>query len=316
MKRAFRTLALWLASVLLCSVRAEAAPPAAASPQCADAEHRRLDFWVGDWDAYEVGGGDKPVARARVEVILGGCGLLETYDQSNGLLGQSFTTYDASRKLWHQTWLTNRGRLLTIEGKFQGNSLTMQGSQSSAEAREETIRGVWTPEDGGVRETAQTSADGGATWRPLFDILFRLHKEEHAMPSKALSGDVSATVTAVAALDTEYQAAVKANDAATMDRILADDFVLVTGRGKTYNKADLLAQARARSTVYEHQEELEQKVRVWGDTAVVTALLWVKGSDGGKPFDRKLWFSDTYVRTPGGWKYVLGQASLALPDQP
>ena len=35
---------------------------------------------------------------------------------------------------------------------------------------------------------------------------------------------------AVAALDTEYQAAVKINDAATMERILADDFVLVTGR--------------------------------------------------------------------------------------
>src|SRR2546421_1869747 len=36
---------------------------------------------------------------------------------------------------------------------------------------------------------------------------------------------------AVAALDTKYQAAVKANDAATMDQILADDFVLVIGGG-------------------------------------------------------------------------------------
>ena len=36
----------------------------------------------------------------------------------------------------------------------------------------------------------------------------------------------------VAALDTQYQAAVKTNDAATMDRILADDFVLSTGSGK------------------------------------------------------------------------------------
>jgi hypothetical protein len=44
----------------------------------------------------------------------------------------------------------------------------------------------------------------------------------------------------VAALDTKYQAAVKANDAATMDQILADDFILVTGRGKVFNKADLL----------------------------------------------------------------------------
>ena len=118
----------------------------------------------------------------------------------------------------------------------------------------------------------------------------------------------------VAALDTQYQAAVKANDAATMDRILADDFVLVTGRGKTFSKADLLNEARTKSSIYEHQEELEQKVRVWGDTAVVTALLWIKGTSDGKPYERKLWFSDTYVRTPGGWKYVFGQASLPLPS--
>jgi ketosteroid isomerase-like protein len=228
-------------------------------------------------------------------------------------LGESFTTYDASRKIWHQTWLTNKGRLLTIEGQFQGNSLNLQGSQLSPDGREEKLRGVWTPQEGGVRETAQTSADGGATWRPLFDILFRPHKGEPASAPGAPAGDGSRTV---AALDTEYQAAVKRNDAATMDRILADDFVLVTGRGKTYNKADLLAEARKKSTVYERQDELEQKVRVWGDTAVVTALLWLKGTDEGKPFDRKLWFSDTYVRTPAGWKYVFGQASLSLPAAP
>ena len=126
----------------------------------------------------------------------------------------------------------------------------------------------------------------------------------------------SEAAKAVAALDTQYQAAVKANDAATMDRILADDFVLVTGRGKTYGKADLLEEARTRSTIYEKQDELEQKVRVWGDTAVVTALLWIKGVSDGKPIERKLWFSDTYVRTPKGWKYVLGQASLPLPPEP
>ena len=120
----------------------------------------------------------------------------------------------------------------------------------------------------------------------------------------------------VAALDIRYQAAVKANDAVTMDRILADDFVLVTGRGKTFSKSDLLEEARSRSTIYEKQDELEQKVRVWGDTAVVTALLWIKGTSDGKPVERKLWFSDTYVRTPKGWKYVLGQASLPLPAEP
>src|SRR5260221_7328914 len=80
----------------------------------------------------------------------------------------------------------------------------------------------------------------------------------------------------VADLDTQYQLAVKNNDAKAMDRILADDFVLVTGRGQAFTKADLLKETRG-NTVYEHQEDTNQVVRVWGDTAVVTALLCAKG---------------------------------------
>jgi ketosteroid isomerase-like protein len=135
-----------------------------------------------------------------------------------------------------------------------------------------------------------------------------------AAPSK-LNASPEEDAKAVAALDTKYQAAVKANDAATMNQVLADDFVLVTGRGKVFSKADLLDSARKKEITYERQDEEpgSQKVRVWGDTAVVTALLWIKSVQGGKPADYKLWFSDTYVRTPTGWRYVFGQASLPLP---
>lgn len=119
----------------------------------------------------------------------------------------------------------------------------------------------------------------------------------------------------VAALDRRYQAAVKANDAGTMESILAEDFLLVLGNGTTYAREDLLREARDRSRTSEQQDELEQVVRVWNDTAVVTAKLWVKGTGkDGSRFDYKLWFSDTYVRTADGWRYVLGQASLRLPE--
>jgi ketosteroid isomerase-like protein len=124
---------------------------------------------------------------------------------------------------------------------------------------------------------------------------------------------------AVAALDTEYQAAVERNDAATMARILLDDFVLVVGNGTVYTQTDLLKSARTKNIVWEHQVEEPgtQKVRVWGDTAVVTAKLWLKGTGGGgTAIDQKLWFSDTYVRTPKGWRYAFGQASLSLPPSP
>lgn len=117
----------------------------------------------------------------------------------------------------------------------------------------------------------------------------------------------------VAALDKEYQAAVKRNDAATIARILADNFVLVTGSGKIYTKKDMIEDANG-DTSYEHNDEEAQTVRVWGDTAVVTAKLWEKYTVKGKSFEHKFWFSDTYVRTPAGWKYVFGQSSLPLPN--
>jgi hypothetical protein len=167
----------WMAAVMLAGPGSGKAAEPSVSGSCATPEHRRLDFWAGDWDAYDAGGGDKPVARAHVDVILGGCALREIYEQPNGVVGQSFTMFDASRKLWHQTWVTNRGTLLQIDGKFQGASLTMEGSRVMADGHEQIVRGVWSREAGGVREIAHTSSDGGKTWQPWFDILFRSHKE-------------------------------------------------------------------------------------------------------------------------------------------
>ena len=124
----------------------------------------------------------------------------------------------------------------------------------------------------------------------------------------------------VAALDTEFQAAVERNDAATMDRILHPDYVLVLGNGKVIDRATLIEQERSKRR-YEKQVEDPgtQQVRMYGpDTAVVTARLWSKGTDveTGAAFDFRVWFSDTYVRTAGGWKYAFGQASLRLPQEP
>lgn len=122
----------------------------------------------------------------------------------------------------------------------------------------------------------------------------------------------------VADLDARYQLAVKQNDAATMDRILHDDFVLVLGNGAAYTKADLLKSARDKAYIYDLQDEEAgtQVVRLYGDTAIVTAKLLLKATSGGKVvLERKLWFSDTYVRTRDGWRYAFGQASLALPEK-
>jgi ketosteroid isomerase-like protein len=138
-----------------------------------------------------------------------------------------------------------------------------------------------------------------------------------AAAAAAAVPDTGADRAAVAQLDTRYQAAVKRNDADAMDRILDDDFVLVVGSGTVFTRKDLLDGARSAAVVYEKQDEDpgSQIVRVYGDTAIVTAKLWLKGTATGTQFERKLWFSDTYVRRPGGWRYAFGQASLPLPAE-
>jgi len=281
---------------------------------CSDPEYRQFDFWLGDWDVFEAGK-VTVVARTRVDHILDGCVLHEDYESTNGLKGQSFSLYDASRGIWHQSWATNRGRLLTVEGRIEDGKMVLAGAERAADGAERLVRGTWEPINGGVRETAVTSLDAGKTWEPWFDLVFRPHSSGDGVNSSAdevnSSSDNDATI--VARLDTEYQAAVKKNDAVAMDRLLADDFVLVTGSGKTYRKSDLLQEARSGRVIYNRQEDTAQKVRVWGDAAVITAKLWEKGTENGKPFDYTVWFTDTYVRTATGWRYIFGQSSLPLP---
>ena len=72
---------LLLGLVLAAITAAAHAAEGATAPPCSAPEYRRLDFWAGDWDAYEEGDKTgKATARCRVDVILGGCVLRESYD--------------------------------------------------------------------------------------------------------------------------------------------------------------------------------------------------------------------------------------------
>jgi hypothetical protein len=159
----------------------------AQAPQkiCSGPEYRQFDFWIGDWDAFEVSDPKTVFAHVRVESILDGCALRETYESTSGVQGQSFSVYDRSRGVWHQTWVTNRGNLLTIEGKFEGGAMVLTGSDLTEDGKARNVRGVWKSEDGGVHEHAVTSTDGGATWTPWFDLMFRRRAPETGRPARS-----------------------------------------------------------------------------------------------------------------------------------
>lgn len=140
---------------------------------CSALEYRQFDFWLGDWDTYDVGLPDKIVARNRVDLILDRCVVHEVYDGANGSRGESFSIYDASRHAWHQSWVTNRGVLLLLDGRIVDGAMVLQGTDRSQPEGSRLIRGIWRPATDGVRETAEVSSDYGKSWQPLFDMIFR-----------------------------------------------------------------------------------------------------------------------------------------------
>jgi hypothetical protein len=143
--------------------------------RCGSAPFRQFDFFAGYWDTYDAGSPSTVVARNKVTSILDGCVIREDYRQNDGMHGESLSIYDTARDQWHQTWVTNRGKLLQLDGHLTGDSMILTGTETAPDGTSSLLRGSWRPDAGAVRETAERSTDGGKTWKLVFDIVFRPH---------------------------------------------------------------------------------------------------------------------------------------------
>jgi hypothetical protein len=169
------------AAVLVPAIPATAAADgsAAISPQCTAAEYRQLDFWIGDWDTFETDDPDGPsIAHARITPIAQGCALHELYAQGDGLIGDSILSYDPVHRQWQQTWVTNRGSLMVLRGKAVDGALVLEGDVHLRDGTSTRQRITWRPQGDAVRESAELSKDGGTTWTPAFDVLFRKRQSD------------------------------------------------------------------------------------------------------------------------------------------
>ena len=61
---------------------AQETAPAAAPKACAAPEHRQFDFWIGEWEVTTPNGA--PAGRNRIESILDGCALRESWTGAKG----------------------------------------------------------------------------------------------------------------------------------------------------------------------------------------------------------------------------------------
>ena len=145
------------------------ATPPAAKP-CAGPEFHQFDFWIGTWEVRTPDG--KVAGTNRIEPILDGCVLQESWRGARGLSGSSLNMYVPSTQRWHQTWMDQQGTLLLLDGAFRDGAMVLTGETPSSETPGATTlqRITWTPgTDGSVRQLWEVSKDAGTTWSPVFD---------------------------------------------------------------------------------------------------------------------------------------------------
>lgn len=90
---------------------------------------------------------------------------------------------------------------------------------------------------------------------------------------------------------------------------LDDRFTLTSSTGVVTDRAQNIAEVEKRDPSYEVFRNHDQKVRLYGDTAIVTGITTVKGRSGDAAFEADFQFTDTWVYRDGQWKLAASHAS-------
>ena len=115
-------------------------------------------------------------------------------------------------------------------------------------------------------------------------------------------------------LTDQYIAALKSKDTAALERIWADELTFITLRGDVQTKAQRLADIQSGANRFDSLETSDRKVRVYGDTAVMTSLTTLKGQYKGQEASGQFRVTNVFVRRGGGWQIVsLQMTPIATP---
>jgi hypothetical protein len=147
-------------------------PPA---PCMSDSNARRFDFWVGEWDVTPAGD-TTVVGHSVVQIVSGGCALLENWTASNGSQGKSLNSYNTGLGRWQQYWVGQGGGTTEYrESRWNGKTLVFIAHSRNAKGSFEQ-RLSFTPLDSStVRQLGETSTDGGKSWKVGYD--FHYHRK-------------------------------------------------------------------------------------------------------------------------------------------
>lgn len=108
-------------------------------------------------------------------------------------------------------------------------------------------------------------------------------------------------------LEKEFEQAIILNDSQSIERIIADDWIIVDGEGHIIDKKSFLAVIQSGSLTHDAMNLEQPRVRIYGDTALITGQATSSGKYGGASFTTRELSTDVFVKFGNRWRCVLTQ---------
>lgn len=253
-----------------------------ASAQCSDAERAKLEQMDRDW-AVATQGGD----RAKLANIYA--------DDFMSVGGVAFSS-----------------KTQTIDDAVRGAERRRTAAQPAPEQTYDGYMITCTPLTAVIthRNTVLATVDGKETPRYSRSVHV-LEKRAGRWQVVSTTGNALDDEATLMYMERDWNAAAKQRDVAWFERNYAAGAREISSRtGEMLNKVQAIAAVRDDKSTYETLDLSEMSARVTGDMAVVTGLNHLRGRDeAGKPFDRRVRFTDTFVRQDGRWLVFTSQGT-------
>ena len=104
-------------------------------------------------------------------------------------------------------------------------------------------------------------------------------------------------------------------DGAALERLLADDYLLVNSQGQTETKADFIRDYTAPGFNFAPFTIQKPVEKVWATGAVLGGVVDAHGTSDGKVYAIRMRFADVWAKRDGKWQVIYTQARHALPGE-
>ena len=122
-------------------------------------------------------------------------------------------------------------------------------------------------------------------------------------------GDQASDERELTQLVNDFNAALVKPDIAFLERVLAPDYDHFRPHGTVENRAQYLEDRKTGSVDFDSLVADEIKVRVYGDTAIVSYRSTAKGKDPDGTIDEQRRWTRVFVRKNGQWQLVHSQGT-------